>query len=72
MAAKSSTPGVIDEPNARWPTTEPVAGIALGYLGDPNTLPEDLRQREIVASSRKPIGEFVYTGSWGRGAEWAK
>jgi len=54
------------------PTTEPVAGIAIGYLGDPNTLPEDLRQREIVASSRKPIGEFVYTGSWGRGAGWAK
>jgi nitroreductase len=54
------------------PTTEPVAGIALGYLGDPDTLPEDLRQRELVASSRKPIGEFVYTGAWGRGAGWAE
>jgi nitroreductase len=54
------------------PTAEPVAAIALGYLGDPNSLPEDLRQRELVASPRKPIGEFVFTGAWGRGAGWAK
>jgi nitroreductase len=54
------------------PTAEPVAAIALGYLGDPDSLPEDLRQRELVASPRKPIGEFVFSGSWGRTAEWAK
>ena len=53
-------------------TVEPVAAIALGYLGDPSTLPEDLREREMTLSSRKPIGEFVFTGAWGRGAEWAR
>jgi hypothetical protein len=53
-------------------TTEPVAGIALGYLGDPASLPGDLRQREIVASPRKPITEFVYGGAWGHGAGWLK
>ena len=54
------------------PTTEPVAAIALGYLGDPSSLPEDLRQREAVPSARKPVGEFVFTGSWGRRADWAR
>ena len=53
-------------------TTEPVAALALGYLGDPASLPEDYRQKEVVLSARKPIGEFVFSGSWGRGAEWAK
>src|SRR5829696_8377952 len=43
-------------------TVEPVAGIALGYLGDPGSLPEDLRQREVVLSARKPVGEFVFAG----------
>ena len=51
---------------------EPVAAFALGYLGDPSTLPPDLREREAVLSSRKPVGEFVFTGAWGQGAEWAK
>jgi nitroreductase len=53
-------------------TFEPVAALALGYLGDPTVLPPDLRERELVLSGRKPIGEFVFGGSWGRGAEWAR
>jgi nitroreductase len=51
---------------------EPVAALALGYLGDPSILPPDLREREHALSSRKPVGEFVFSGAWGRGAEWAK
>lgn len=47
-------------------TAEPVAAIAVGYLGDPGTLPPDLREREGVLSTRKPIEEFVFTGAWGR------
>ena len=43
---------------------EPVAMIALGYLGDPDTLPEKLRARELTARTRKPLTEFVYTGRW--------
>jgi hypothetical protein len=53
------------------PTVEPVAAIAVGYLGDPDTLPEDFRQREMVLSTRKPIGDFVFTGSWGHRADFA-
>jgi hypothetical protein len=44
---------------------EPAAMIALGYLGDPNTLPEKLRARELKPRDRKPLTEFVYTGRWG-------
>jgi nitroreductase len=44
---------------------EPVAGIVLGYPGDPSTLPEDLRQRELVPRTRKPCESFVFQGAWG-------
>jgi len=45
---------------------EPVAGIALGYPGDPESLPERLRQRELAPRERKPLTEFVFTGRWDR------
>ncbi len=45
---------------------EAVAGIALGYPGDPQALPERLRQRELAPRERKPLPEFVFTGHWGR------
>jgi nitroreductase len=54
------------------PTVEPVAALALGYLGDPESLPPDLREREAVLSSRKPIGDFVFGGAWGARADWVK
>lgn len=44
---------------------EAVAAIALGYLGDPASLPEDLRQRELETRTRKPLSDFVFTGRWG-------
>lgn len=33
---------------------------AIGYLGDPNTLPEKLKQRELAPHTRKPISGFVF------------
>jgi nitroreductase len=45
---------------------EPVAGIALGYPGDPQSLPEGLRQRELAPRERKPLTEFVFSGRWGK------
>jgi len=45
---------------------EPAAMIALGYLGDPNTLPEKLRLRELAPRTRKPLTEFVHAGRWGQ------
>src|SRR5947209_19543698 len=45
---------------------EAVAGIALGYPGDPETLPERLRQRELEPRSRRSIQDFVFAWRWGR------
>lgn len=44
---------------------EPVAMIAVGYPGDPDQLPEDLRQRELGGRLRRPQAEFVFSGTWG-------
>ena len=47
---------------------EPVAAMAIGYPGDPGSLPEKLRERELATRTRKPLGEFVMTGGWGHTA----
>lgn len=43
---------------------EPLTALAIGYLGDPQTLPEQLRARELAPRTRKPLTEFVFTGNW--------
>jgi nitroreductase len=43
---------------------EPVAAIALGYAGDPQTLSEKLLQRTLAPRTRKPLENFVFTGRW--------
>jgi nitroreductase len=45
---------------------EPVAGVVLGYVGDPAILPEDLQQRELAPRVRKPLESFVFQGAWGK------
>jgi nitroreductase len=44
---------------------EPVAAIAIGYAGDPQTLPDDFRGSEVAPRERKSIDSFVFTGRWG-------
>jgi len=44
---------------------EPVAMIAVGYPGDPASLPDRLRERELQPRSRRPISEWTYSGQWG-------
>jgi nitroreductase len=51
---------------------EAVAGFALGYPGDPASLPDQLRQRELAPRVRKPVTSFVFTGKWGQTANFAK
>ena len=51
-------------------SAEPVSAIALGYVGDPDTLPEDLRKKELAPGERKPVASFVYSGGWGRKPGW--
>ena len=45
---------------------EAVAGIAIGYPGDPASLPDGLRERELAPRQRKPLDSFVFTGQWGK------
>ncbi|WP_428307028.1 nitroreductase family protein [Lacipirellula sp.] len=44
---------------------EPLTAIAIGYEGDPNSLPEHQRQRDLAPRTRKPLSEFVFSGRWG-------
>lgn len=45
---------------------EPVAAIALGYAGDHESLPENLRAREESPRVRRAQKDFVFTGKWGQ------
>ena len=44
---------------------QPLTGLAIGYPADPNTLPENLRPRDLAPRTRKPQSEFVFGGMWG-------
>lgn len=50
---------------------EPIAALAIGYPGDPDSLPPKLKDRELAPRTRKPLREFVMTGSWGHTAPFA-
>jgi|HubBroStandDraft_1064217.scaffolds.fasta_scaffold282731_2 nitroreductase len=44
---------------------EAIAAIAIGYPGDPKSLPKQLHDREVAPRTRKPLTEFVMSGRWG-------
>jgi nitroreductase len=44
---------------------EAVAGIAVGYPGEVDVLPEAFRAQELAIRRRKPISSFVFNGRWG-------
>lgn len=45
-----------------------IAALAIGYPGDPDSLPPKLKDRELAPRTRKPISEFVMAGQWGHAA----
>ena len=47
---------------------EPASAIALGYLGNSQTLSESLQQRESNPRTRKPLDKFVFSNSWNQTA----
>jgi nitroreductase len=51
---------------------EAVAGLAVGYPGDPGTLDEKLREREMAGRTRKPVEQFVFRGTFGNPAGLGK
>jgi nitroreductase len=54
------------------PGWEPIAALAIGYPGDPASLPPPLKDREMAPRARKPIAEFVMAGQWGHTAPFAR
>jgi nitroreductase len=44
------------------------AGMALGYQGEPDALPEELPGREREPRVRKPLSELVFAGKFGTAA----
>jgi nitroreductase len=51
---------------------EPIAAFTIGYAGDPHSLSDVLRERELAPRTRKPISDFVMTGRWDQTANFAK
>jgi len=51
---------------------EPMAAIAIGYPGHPDSLSEQHRVAETGPRLRRPISDFVYSGNWGSVAPFAK
>ncbi len=49
---------------------EPATVIALGYLGDPENLPDDLAERERAKRNRKPLEDIVFSGRFGQAADF--
>lgn len=43
-----------------------VAVMAVGYLGDPATLPAGVEEKSPAQRERRALPEFVHDGAWGR------
>lgn len=49
---------------------EPMTAIAVGYIGDPFTAPDALRQRDESPRARNPLDAMVFSGQWGQTASF--
>lgn len=47
----------------------PITFIAIGELGDPESLPDTLRERELAPRARKPLSAIAFGGRWGQPSE---
>jgi hypothetical protein len=45
---------------------EAFTALAIGYPGNSDTLPGGLRERDLSPRQRKPISQFVFSGTWGQ------
>lgn len=43
---------------------DPLAAFVIGKAGDPGSLPEDLKAREMEPRERKPLEETVFSAQW--------
>ncbi len=48
---------------------QPISVTAFGYYGDPELLPDDMKQSEIEERKRRPLDETVFSGKFGEVSE---
>jgi len=48
--------------------SEALTGLAIGYVGDSQALPEKLRARDEAPRTRKSLADFVFAGRFGEAA----
>jgi nitroreductase len=48
---------------------DPMTAFVVGYLGEPERIPEAFRTPEGAPRSRKRVSDFVFTGKWGQTSE---
>jgi nitroreductase len=48
---------------------QPLTGLAIGYLGDLNALPEPYKARDLAPRTRKPLAEIVFGDQWGAASD---
>ncbi|MCX6304172.1 MAG: nitroreductase family protein [Bacteroidetes bacterium] len=48
---------------------QPLTVIAAGYIGEPEMLSENLKERELLERKRKELSEVVFSGKFGNPAE---
>jgi len=44
--------------------------LAIGYKGDPMSLSDQQRERELAPRQRKPLREFIFSGKWENPSPW--
>ena len=44
-------------------------GLAIGYQGDPMSLPDNFKERDLTPRQRRPLSQFVFAGQWGNPSE---
>ncbi len=47
---------------------EALTGLAIGYAAAPGAGPDELTERDQGERTRRPLADFVFGGTWGRGA----
>lgn len=50
-------------------TFEPMAGLAVGYLGSLDMLPDSIQEGETTRRTRKPLSAFVFGETWNETAD---
>ena len=50
----------------------PLTALAIGYVGNPNTVPEKYKEVDLRPRQRKSLSEFVFGGQWGTTSDIVK